>query len=88
MVLFFRQTWTLTVKNLLVVLVRPLFTTVLRALVLPVFFVAFMSDLLILKSHHAAVLCLTLRSQILCAQSVHSTGNLWDRRTDTHTVIR
>ncbi|KAL2789134.1 hypothetical protein BJX66DRAFT_238677 [Aspergillus keveii] len=43
MVLFFRQTWTLTVKNLLVVLVRPLFTTVLRALILPVFFVAFIS---------------------------------------------
>ncbi|KAL2830664.1 hypothetical protein BJY01DRAFT_260844 [Aspergillus pseudoustus] len=43
MVLFFRQTWTLTVKNLLVVLIRPLFTTILRALILPVFFVAFIS---------------------------------------------
>ncbi|KAL4789971.1 hypothetical protein BDV19DRAFT_394503 [Aspergillus venezuelensis] len=43
MALFFRQTWTLTVKNLLVVLVRPLFTTVLRALILPVVFVAFIS---------------------------------------------
>ncbi|KAL3458549.1 hypothetical protein BJX64DRAFT_292046 [Aspergillus heterothallicus] len=43
MVLFFRQAWTLTVKNLLVVLVRPLFTTILRALILPVFFVAFIS---------------------------------------------
>ncbi|KAL4926063.1 putative ABC transporter [Aspergillus undulatus] len=43
MFLFFRQTWTLTIKNLLVVLVRPFFTTVLRALVLPVCFVAFIS---------------------------------------------
>ncbi|KAL4939151.1 hypothetical protein BDV06DRAFT_41263 [Aspergillus oleicola] len=43
MTLFFRQTWTLTVKNLLVVLVRPLLTTVLRALILPVCFVAFIS---------------------------------------------
>ncbi|KAL2809734.1 hypothetical protein BJX63DRAFT_344492 [Aspergillus granulosus] len=43
MILLFRQTWTLTVKNLLVVLVRPLFTTVLRALILPVCFVAFIS---------------------------------------------
>ncbi|KAL2866267.1 putative ABC transporter [Aspergillus lucknowensis] len=43
MVLFFRQIWTLTVKNLLVILVRPLFTTVLRALILPIFFVAFIS---------------------------------------------
>ncbi|KAL4967743.1 putative ABC transporter [Aspergillus stella-maris] len=43
MTLFFRQTWTLTVKNLLVVLVRPFFTTVLRALILPVVFVAFIS---------------------------------------------
>ncbi|KAL2824061.1 P-loop containing nucleoside triphosphate hydrolase protein [Aspergillus cavernicola] len=43
MVLFFRQTWTLTVKTLLVVFVRPLFTTVLRALILPICFVAFMS---------------------------------------------
>ncbi|KAL5335820.1 hypothetical protein BJX70DRAFT_401245 [Aspergillus crustosus] len=43
MILFFRQTWTLTVKNLLVVLVRPLFMTILRALILPVCFVAFIS---------------------------------------------
>ncbi|KAK1143856.1 hypothetical protein N8T08_005969 [Aspergillus melleus] len=43
MKLFLRQVWTLTVKNLLVVLVRPLFTTVMRALVLPVIFVAFIS---------------------------------------------
>ncbi|EAW12681.1 putative ABC transporter [Aspergillus clavatus NRRL 1] len=41
--LFFRQVWTLTVKNLLIVLVRPTFTTTLRALVLPVIFVAFIS---------------------------------------------
>lgn len=40
--LFFRQIWTLTLKNLLLVLVRPVFTTVLRALVLPVIFTAFM----------------------------------------------
>lgn len=40
--LFLRQIWTLTVKNLLVVFVRPSFTTTLRALVLPVIFVAFM----------------------------------------------
>jgi hypothetical protein len=40
--LFLRQTWTLTVKNLLIVLVRPSVTTTLRALVLPVIFVAFM----------------------------------------------
>ncbi|PLB35764.1 putative ABC transporter [Aspergillus candidus] len=43
MKLFLRQVWTLTVKNLLVVLVRPLFTTVIRALVLPVVFIAFIS---------------------------------------------
>ncbi|KAL4817811.1 hypothetical protein BDW67DRAFT_159172 [Aspergillus spinulosporus] len=43
MTLFFRQTWTLTVKNLLVVLVRPLLSTVFRALILPVLFVAFIS---------------------------------------------
>ncbi|KAL4787823.1 hypothetical protein BJX76DRAFT_267076 [Aspergillus varians] len=42
-ILFFRQTWTLTVKNLLLVLVRPLITTVLRALILPVGFVVFIS---------------------------------------------
>ena len=42
MKLFLRQVWTLTVKNLLVVLVRPLFTTLIRALVLPVVFIAFM----------------------------------------------
>ncbi|PKX97213.1 putative ABC transporter [Aspergillus novofumigatus IBT 16806] len=41
--LFLRQIWTLTVKNLLVVFVRPSFTTTLRALVLPVIFVAFIS---------------------------------------------
>ncbi|KAB8218314.1 hypothetical protein BDV33DRAFT_205517 [Aspergillus novoparasiticus] len=41
--LFFRQVWTLTLKNLLLVLVRPVFTTVLRALVLPVIFTAFIS---------------------------------------------
>ncbi|KAL3481817.1 hypothetical protein BJX99DRAFT_253340 [Aspergillus californicus] len=43
MLLLFRQTWTLTVKNLLVVLVRPFFTTILRALILPICFVAFIS---------------------------------------------
>ncbi|KAI9370395.1 hypothetical protein BJX61DRAFT_544684 [Aspergillus egyptiacus] len=43
MLLFLRQTWTLILKNLLVVLVRPLFTTSLRALILPVCFVAFIS---------------------------------------------
>ncbi|GIK00164.1 hypothetical protein Aspvir_004184 [Aspergillus viridinutans] len=41
--LFLRQIWTLTVKNLLIVLVRPSVTTTLRALVLPVIFVAFIS---------------------------------------------
>ncbi|KAE8385826.1 hypothetical protein BDV23DRAFT_187897 [Aspergillus alliaceus] len=41
--LLFRQIWTLTLKNLLLVLVRPVFTTVLRALVLPVIFIAFIS---------------------------------------------
>ncbi|KAE8139449.1 hypothetical protein BDV38DRAFT_291459 [Aspergillus pseudotamarii] len=41
--LVFRQIWTLTLKNLLLVLVRPVFTTVLRALVLPVIFTAFIS---------------------------------------------
>ncbi|KAF7122992.1 hypothetical protein CNMCM5793_001168 [Aspergillus hiratsukae] len=41
--LFLRQIWTLTVKNLLVVFVRPSLTTTLRALVLPVIFVAFIS---------------------------------------------
>ncbi|EAU33046.1 conserved hypothetical protein [Aspergillus terreus NIH2624] len=42
-VLFLRQVWTLTVKNLLVVLVRPFLTTFLRALLLPVVFIAFIS---------------------------------------------
>ncbi|KAL4895995.1 hypothetical protein BDV59DRAFT_199218 [Aspergillus ambiguus] len=41
--LFLRQVWTLTVKNLLLVLVRPFATTFLRALLLPVVFVAFIS---------------------------------------------
>ncbi|KAH1612297.1 hypothetical protein KXX21_002791 [Aspergillus fumigatus] len=41
--LFLRQIWTLTVKNLLLVFVRPAVTTTLRALVLPVIFVAFIS---------------------------------------------
>lgn len=50
MKLFLRQVWTLTVKNLLVVLVRPLFTTVMRALVLPVIFVAFMCVVQFAKS--------------------------------------
>ena len=52
MVLFFRQIWTLTVKNLLITLVRPRFTTVLRAFVLPVAFVVFMSVFLLLGYLH------------------------------------
>lgn len=42
MPLFLRQIWTLIVKNLLVTLVRPYVTTLLRALVLPVAFIVFM----------------------------------------------
>lgn len=37
-----RQTWILTLKNLLVILVRPSATTTLRAFVLPVIFIAIM----------------------------------------------
>ncbi|ERF69960.1 hypothetical protein EPUS_08771 [Endocarpon pusillum Z07020] len=40
---FIRQTWTLTVKNLLIVFVRRWFSTILRALVLPVAFMFFIS---------------------------------------------
>ncbi|KAK2811523.1 hypothetical protein FQN50_002146 [Emmonsiellopsis sp. PD_5] len=40
---FVRQIWTLTLKNLLITLVRPWFTTPLRALFLPVIFIAFIS---------------------------------------------
>ncbi|KAK2779107.1 hypothetical protein FQN52_006658 [Onygenales sp. PD_12] len=40
---FIRQIWTLTLKNLLITLVRPWFTTPLRALFLPVIFIAFIS---------------------------------------------
>lgn len=40
--LFLRQVWTLTVKNLLITFVRPSATTTLRALVLPVVFIAVM----------------------------------------------
>ncbi|PGH12947.1 hypothetical protein AJ79_03920 [Helicocarpus griseus UAMH5409] len=40
---FLRQIWALTLKNLLITLVRPWFTTPLRALVLPVVFIAFIS---------------------------------------------
>lgn len=40
--IFFRQVWTLIVKNLLITFVRPSFTTTIRAFVLPVVFVAFM----------------------------------------------
>jgi hypothetical protein len=40
--LFLRQVWTLTVKNLLITFVRPSATTTLRALVLPVIFIAIM----------------------------------------------
>ncbi|KAI2793571.1 hypothetical protein POX_a00152 [Penicillium oxalicum] len=40
---FLQQVWTLTVKNLLITFVRPSFTTVLRAFVLPVIFVAIIS---------------------------------------------
>lgn len=36
---FARQTWTLTVKNLLIVFVRHWFSTTFRALVLPIVFV-------------------------------------------------
>ncbi|RMD40944.1 hypothetical protein DV735_g4216, partial [Chaetothyriales sp. CBS 134920] len=41
--LFLRQIWTLTAKNLLLVLVRHWFSTPLRAFVLPCIFVAFLS---------------------------------------------
>ncbi|KAK2756497.1 hypothetical protein FQN54_005390 [Arachnomyces sp. PD_36] len=41
--IFFRQVWTLIVKNLLITLVRPLFTTTIRAFLLPVVFIAFIS---------------------------------------------
>ncbi|KAJ5775505.1 uncharacterized protein N7511_000516 [Penicillium nucicola] len=41
--LFWRQVWTLTVKNLLITFVRPSATTTLRALVLPVVFIAVIS---------------------------------------------
>lgn len=40
---FFRQTWTLTAKNLKIVLLRHSFTTVIRALVLPIILAAFFS---------------------------------------------
>lgn len=40
MSLFLRQVWTLTVKNLLITYVRPNATTTLRALVLPVVYIA------------------------------------------------
>ncbi|KAJ5317694.1 hypothetical protein N7508_002202 [Penicillium antarcticum] len=40
---FLRQVWTLTVKNLLITFVRPSATTTLRALVLPVVFIAIIS---------------------------------------------
>ncbi|KAJ5089118.1 hypothetical protein N7532_007802, partial [Penicillium argentinense] len=43
MMLFLRQVWTLTLKNLLITLVRPFTTTFLRAFVLPVVFVAIIS---------------------------------------------
>lgn len=43
MSLLLRQIWTLTVKNLLITLVRPRVTTVLRAFILPVVFIVFMS---------------------------------------------
>ncbi|KAJ5182551.1 hypothetical protein N7492_000167 [Penicillium capsulatum] len=38
-----RQTWTLTLKNLLVIFIRPSATTILRAFVLPVIFIAIIS---------------------------------------------
>ncbi|EEH42644.2 uncharacterized protein PADG_07464 [Paracoccidioides brasiliensis Pb18] len=41
--IFLRQVWALTVKNLLITIVRPWFTTPLRALLLPVVFIAFIS---------------------------------------------
>lgn len=40
---FFRQTWTLTAKNLKIVLVRHPFTTFVRALLLPIILAAFFS---------------------------------------------
>ncbi|PGH05330.1 hypothetical protein GX51_03051 [Blastomyces parvus] len=40
---FARQVWTLTVKNLLLTLVRPYLTTPFRAFLLPVIFIAFLS---------------------------------------------
>ncbi|KAJ5104760.1 hypothetical protein NUU61_002107 [Penicillium alfredii] len=43
MSLFLRQVWTLTVKNLLITYVRPSATTTLRALVLPVVYIAILS---------------------------------------------
>lgn len=40
---FGRQVWTLIVKNILITLVRPWFTTLIRAFFLPVIFIAFLS---------------------------------------------
>jgi hypothetical protein len=37
-----RQIWALTVKNLLIILIRPWFTTPLRAFFLPVIFIGFL----------------------------------------------
>ncbi|KMP03755.1 LOW QUALITY PROTEIN: ATP-binding cassette sub-family protein A member 2 [Coccidioides immitis RMSCC 2394] len=41
--IFLRQVWTLFLKNILITLVRPWFTTSIRAFILPVIFVAFLS---------------------------------------------
>ncbi|EER27748.1 ABC transporter domain containing protein [Coccidioides posadasii C735 delta SOWgp] len=41
--IFLRQVWTLFLKNILITLVRPWFTTSIRAFLLPVIFVAFLS---------------------------------------------
>lgn len=41
--LFYRQTWTLVIKNILIVLVRHAFSTPLRCLLLPLFFTGFLS---------------------------------------------
>lgn len=40
--LFLRQVWALTLKNLLIALVRPAFSTVIRAFLLPIVFIIFM----------------------------------------------
>lgn len=77
MKLFLRQVWTLTVKNLLVVLVRPLFTTVIRALVLPVVFIAFMfvAVLSIILSFSNSLMQRLDRTRETCSSNRQHTGS-------------